>query len=82
MTAPEGRYPGEKEFRIVIEGQLDPRRWEWFDDVRIEKRKDSTQLAGTARDRNELHGLLKRIHDLNLQLISVEVGRAAGTHNE
>ena len=62
-----------RRFRIMLEGQLDERRRKWFDDVEVEILEDKTVLNGSVRDRNELHGLLRRIHDLQLSLISVNM---------
>jgi|GEM_PF-2284060 len=69
----------KKKFRIVLDEEIDQRRIAWFDDVQIKIGDNFTILSGTARDRNELHGLLKRIHDLNLSLKSVNLSETTNT---
>ncbi|MCF7805195.1 MAG: hypothetical protein K9N46_13100 [Candidatus Marinimicrobia bacterium] len=78
MNTDDGTHRTEqRKFRIILDGKLDERRQEWFEDVEIVLTGDKTELTGTTRDRTELHGLLKRIHDLNLDLNSVEVEEPA-----
>jgi hypothetical protein len=60
-------------YRIVVRGILDTKWSAWFDDFSIRSRgKHETVLLGSVRDQGELHGLLARIRDLNLTLISLE----------
>jgi len=49
------------------------RRWAfWFDGLSMIKLDNGvTILRGAMRDQSELHGVLERIANLNLQLISV-----------
>ncbi len=45
----------------------------WFDGLKIESNGETTTLTGMMRDQTELHGLLRKIHDLHQTLLSVEV---------
>ncbi|NTU62488.1 MAG: hypothetical protein HGB05_03595 [Chloroflexi bacterium] len=59
-------------YEIVIKGHLDPRRAGQFDDLIATAQPDgTTQLAGPVADQAALHGLLSRIRDLGLPLMSV-----------
>jgi hypothetical protein len=59
-------------YKIRIKGHLDERWSEWFDDLTITLEENGeTLLTGPVADQAELHGLLKKIRDLGLVLISV-----------
>lgn len=59
-------------YQIRIKGHL-ANDWEdWFDNVSITQVNDGeTLLTCTIQDQSALHGLLRRIRDLGLPLISV-----------
>lgn len=59
-------------YEIKLKGQID-RSWsEWFDGFVVTyESDDKTTLSGEIVDQAALHGLLKRIRDLGLPLISV-----------
>jgi hypothetical protein len=62
-------------YEIKISGPLDPGWSEWFAGLELTHLEgDQTQLSGTLPDQAALHGLLERIRDLNLTLISVTRG--------
>jgi hypothetical protein len=68
-----GRQP---QYRIEIEGILDESWSEWFGGLTIESwhTKDGSiisQLTGPVADQATLRGILNKIWDLNLTLISV-----------
>ena len=62
-------------YEIKIEGHLD-RYWsDWFAGLKLTYLAgDETLLSGSLPDQGALHGLLERIRDLNLALISVTCG--------
>jgi hypothetical protein len=59
-------------FEIRIKGRLDSHWESWFEgfSVRYEG-EDVTLLCGPVRDQAFLHGILERVRDLNLRLLSV-----------
>ena len=59
-------------YQIRVEGHLD-RRWsDWFDGFTITYPSDNeTLLQGRVVDQAALHGLLMKIRDLGLSLLSV-----------
>jgi hypothetical protein len=60
-------------YEIVVKGNLEPRWSDWFDGLTITPQADDeTLLAGPVVDQPALHGLLAKIRDLGLPLISVE----------
>jgi hypothetical protein len=60
-------------YEIRIRGHLDQRWSEWFAGLEIAHLpKDVTLLSGSLPDQAALHGLLERIRDLNLTLISLD----------
>jgi len=44
-----------------------------FDDVEISRADDRTMLRSTGTDQAALHGLLRRIQDLGLELLDVHL---------
>jgi hypothetical protein len=58
--------------RIVVKGHLDPAWSEWFGGWAIAPEENgTTTLSGQVADQAALHGVLSRIRDLNLPLVSV-----------
>ena len=61
-------------YRLRVEGHLDQRWSAWFGDLTLPRENDgTTSLSGAVTDQAELHGLLTKIRDLGITLISVEV---------
>ena len=62
--------PGRYEIRL--QGRLDERWAAWFDGMTLEAEPGGvTVLRGEVADKAALHGLLARLRDLGLPLISV-----------
>lgn len=59
---------------IKVEGHLDKKRTGWFDGMLINHDGGNTMLSGIIKDEAHLHGVLNKIRDLNLKLISVNPG--------
>jgi hypothetical protein len=61
-------------YEIRLVGSLDDRWASWFDGMTMEAAADGvTVLRGVVVDQAALHGLLARLRDLGLPLISVTV---------
>jgi len=60
------------QYRIKLKEHLDDKWSVWFEDMAISTRGEETILTGPVVDQAALHGLLIRIRDLNLTLLSVE----------
>ena len=59
-------------YEIRIEGHLADRWFDWFDGMAICTDPDGqTLLTGLLTDQAALYGVLSKIHNLNLDLISV-----------
>ncbi len=62
-------------YEIKIKSHLDQRWSEWFAGLQLTYLEgDETLLSGLLTDQAALHGLLERVRDLNLTLISVTRG--------
>lgn len=60
-------------YKIRIKGHMDTKWADWFDGLQITHEKDgTTTLYGPLPDQSALHSILRKIRDLNLQLISVK----------
>ncbi len=60
------------QYEIRLKGQLDPRWAAWFDGLSLTYERDGTTLlAGPVADQAALHGLLQKVRDLGLPLLSV-----------
>jgi hypothetical protein len=67
-----GRHPGPGRYEIRIKGHLGTRWAAWFDGLTIAHGSDGTTIIdGPVADQAALHGLLQKIRDLGLPLISV-----------
>jgi hypothetical protein len=71
-----------KFYQIRIKGHLGPEWTDWFEGLTITLGEDGdTLLTGPVVDQSALHGLLKKIRDLGLPLVSFcpkEPGQAGG----
>ena len=58
-------------YEIRIEGVLGDRWAAWFDGLQVESESTQTVISGLLADQAALHGLLAKVRDLGLTLISV-----------
>jgi len=60
-------------YKIRIKGHMDTTWADWFDGLQITHEEGGiTTLYGRILDQAALHSILRKIRDLNLQLISVK----------
>jgi hypothetical protein len=63
---------GAEVYEIRVEGHLGPGWSEWFEGLAVAPMDNGqTLLTGPVADQAALHGLLVKIRDLNLKLLSV-----------
>ena len=63
-------------YEILVGGHLDSRWSVWFEGMRVATKGDETVISGDDIDQPKLRGILNKICDLSLTLISVR--RLAG----
>jgi hypothetical protein len=75
MTEPRGSSNDRLEadrYEIRLRGRLETRWAAWFDGMALSHAKDgSTILSGRVVDQAALHGLLQKVRDTGLPLVSV-----------
>jgi len=72
QSAPRGSPGAPMVYEIRLAGHLDPRWAAWFDGLAVTTHADgSTVIAGPIPDQAALHGVLQRVRDLGLTLVSV-----------
>ena len=69
---PAGRHQNPGWYEIRVKGHLDTRWAALFDGLTLTRGRDGTTIIhGPVADQAALHGLLQKIRDLGLPLISV-----------
>jgi len=58
-------------YQIKMQGRLDESWSGWFDGMTVASDSDTTTLTGAVADQSALRGILNKLWDLNLALISV-----------
>jgi len=71
-SAPAADRPAVPEYEIRVEGHLGD-RWEaWFDGLRlVAEEGGTTVIVGPVADQAALHGLLQKLRDLGIPLVSL-----------
>ena len=60
-------------YQIRIKGHLGPQWTEWFEGLAVTREENGdTLLTGPVIDQAALHGLIKKVRDLGLPLLSVK----------
>ena len=62
---------GPARYEIRVAGVLDSRWACWFDGLQVSGQGEETVICGLLADQAALHGLLTKVRDLGLCLISV-----------
>jgi hypothetical protein len=59
-------------YQIRLKGQFDARWTDWFGGMAVDLTEDGdTLLTGPVADQAALHGLLRKVRDLGIPLVSV-----------
>jgi hypothetical protein len=67
------RWPEPAGYRLRVDGHLDEHWSAWFGDLTLTRDSDgTTTLSGAVSDQAELHGMLNKVRDLGVTLISLE----------
>jgi hypothetical protein len=67
-----GRQDDADRYEIRLQGHLESRWSAWFDGLNVTNEPDGTTvLAGSVADQAALHGLLQKVRNLGLPLVSV-----------
>ncbi len=71
-TSVDGDRPEAGRYEISLKGHLDTRWAAWFDGLSLTHHSDGiTVIHGPVADQAALHGLLQKVRDTGLPLISV-----------
>ena len=72
-THPSSKYDDEaRTYEIRLKGHLDDKWADWFDGLTITRADNGeTLLRGAVVDQAALHGVLRKVRDLGLPLVSV-----------
>ena len=69
---PTGPHHNPGRYEIRLKGHLDSRWAAWFDGLSLTNESDGTTIIrGPVADQAALHGLLQKVRDIGLPLISV-----------
>ena len=78
---PSGRPHEAGRYEIRLTGHLDARWSAWFDGLTLTRETDGTTLLeGPVVDQAALHGLLQKVRDTGLPLVSVTPVDPGPTH--
>jgi hypothetical protein len=65
----ESSYPSR--YRVVVRGGLGPSFASAFEEFEIARQRGETSLTGCFADQAQLHGLLDRLRDLGISIVSL-----------
>ena len=65
-------FGGEPLYYVIkVQGEIDSRRFHWFDGLEVSQEGDTATLSGFVEDAAALYGLIARARDLGLTLVSI-----------
>jgi len=74
MSPPSRRRRPSARYQLRVDDHIDDHWAAWFDNLTLTHEGDgTTTLLGAVPDQAALHGLLAKVRDLGVTLISVEV---------
>ncbi len=72
MTPTPTGHHGDPAYAIRVHGRLGPAWSAWFDGLDVSSTDDgTTTIHGAVRDQAALHGLLQKVRDVGLPILSV-----------
>ena len=76
---PAGKWSEAGQYEIRVGGHLASRWGAWFDGMTLTHHNDGTTvIAGTLADQSALHGVLRKVSDIGVPIVSVT--RTANPH--
>ncbi|MBC8440856.1 MAG: hypothetical protein H8D87_14400 [Deltaproteobacteria bacterium] len=66
------KWHGLSRYQIKVKGLLGSKWSSWFEGMTIETEGSATVITGELPDQSALHGLIVKIRDLGLPLISIK----------
>jgi hypothetical protein len=69
-------------YQIRIKGHLDDRRTAWFEGLTVTREADGCTVLIGRFDQAALHGLLRKVRDLGMPLVSVTQVQFNQTHTD
>ena len=69
-------------YQICVRGRLTERLGSAFEGMTLDARTAESVLTGEVRDQSQLYGLLDRVRDLGLELVSVQPRAVSGAPND
>lgn len=67
----EEKRAGAVRYRLVVEGELDEARAGWFGAVSLLAADGLTTMELDVADQAELHGIMRRVSDVNLRVVEL-----------
>jgi hypothetical protein len=67
---------------IVIQDHLDEKWKDWFEGMEINYEGNNTIITANLKDEAHMHGILNKIRDLNLKIISINPAEKQNANNK
>ena len=69
-------------YQIRLRGILDPSWSDWFDNFTITTQDEEPRMEGPVEDQAALHGILSKINDLGLAIVTITQVEGTGNGQE